>query len=282
MQVNFFMKLQFSVTNLALFHQLIAAIEKLDVACLVKFSQSHVQLVVKQSLQLQIWQSIPIGMLFDPYRIQSESRDICLHINLAYLSKVLTSCASVDGTCHVKLSSGPCLEFGVQELTGNELVRHTIPVRVLSEAQQVDVQEPMLPEAQVHILLPPLNTLKHVTETVKHMGDYVTIAANMQGTLQLSVNSVHVHSASTFTQLVNPQLQEQEQQAAFTQRHTDPAVLARVRISTKDWTRFLACHHVRPSSIVCSIVHDTALVAYVYLGADQSAYLIYYIPSHAE
>jgi hypothetical protein len=57
---------------------------------------------------------------------------------------------------------------------------------------------------KVHILLPPLMTLRHLLERLKSLDHHVTLAANMNGELRLNVSTDSVDITTFYRGLINP------------------------------------------------------------------------------
>ncbi|KAJ1679825.1 Checkpoint protein hus1 [Spiromyces aspiralis] len=160
------------------------------------------------------------------------------------------------------------------------------------------IREPLVPEAQVHIMSPPLNNLRSMAERLRTIGDTVAISANMSGEFTLKVATELVEIETYFRGLDNPEFDTTSQ--SQTHQTTDPAVerfrqnpslFATGVIDIKNFIRFLHSYHVAPTNIVCCIIESHAVIFYVYIGstltsnnqaqqgADQTCgALTYYIP----
>jgi HUS1 checkpoint protein len=69
------------------------------------------------------------------------------------------------------------------------------------------LKEPVLPDEDVHILLPtPSDVLRAVSERYKALGDKLVVLANMAGELKLRVEAEEVKVETRWIGLVNPPL----------------------------------------------------------------------------
>lgn len=148
------------------------------------------------------------------------------------------------------------------------------------------IREPPLKvsDVDVHILLPQLLSLKNVVERLKSLSSYMTIAANMRGELQLGVNTDSAEVTTHYKDLINPEINQQDDDQKPASAMRDPNQMAEARIDVKDFFRFLQCHHVHPTNVVCCILEDTAVLLYVYMKSIRSpnsslGALTYYIPA---
>jgi hypothetical protein len=72
-------------------------------------------------------------------------------------------------------SGFPALSF---EITfsgqgGNDLfLTQDVPVTVLTQAETLDYNEPMVPDPEIHVMMPPLIKLKSIIEKMKSLSDF--------------------------------------------------------------------------------------------------------------
>ena len=83
-----------------------------------------------------------------------------------------------------------------------------IPIRVLNDDSIHGIIEPIIPDTDVHIMLPPLLSLKSIIERMKSISiDHVlAVSANMNGELRLRVMTDTVTVETFYKNLVNPDL----------------------------------------------------------------------------
>lgn len=82
-----------------------------------------------------------------------------------------------------------------------------MPTNVIQADSLAREKEPVLPDEDVHILLPlPIDTLRGVSERYKSLNDKLIVAANMAGELKLRVEADEVKVETKWQGLINPPL----------------------------------------------------------------------------
>jgi hypothetical protein len=152
--------------------------------------------------------------------------------------------------------------------------------------------EPMVPPPEVHIMLPPLDRLRHISASYKNIADYIVLSANLSGEMLLSTTdgvqqfshyqqelgnnaidarygvAAKAQIETRFSGLVNPSLtvtaeineedgfsdQDHEQEGnSYRQRLRDrPKDFASVMVRIVDLQKVLQSHYVKPQSVICS------------------------------
>ncbi|KAG0307650.1 hypothetical protein BGZ98_010172 [Dissophora globulifera] len=169
--------------------------------------------------------------------------------------------------------------------------------------------EPMIPTPEVHIMLPQLDTLRHVASSYKSLADYVVISANLNGEMVLTtsdgIQQLNHYSngdagegtisarygmaekalvETRFSKLHNPVLKddEEEDHPHLERLRSRPREFASVLVRVSDLQKVLQSHYVKPLNVICSIVPSHAILFYVYLKDNtQDATLTYFIPESA-
>jgi len=126
---------------------------------------------------MQTWSHFEPKKLFCEYRCESKRQNrIDLEAPIANLVRVFHSCASSDRTV-LKLANGrdgrPILgfEFTLAGNAADHRVEQEVPVRVVPEAEAEAMREPVLPEPEYQIELPPnLGRLKNVLDKMRQVG----------------------------------------------------------------------------------------------------------------
>ncbi|PWY80925.1 cell cycle checkpoint protein [Aspergillus sclerotioniger CBS 115572] len=188
------------------------------------------------------------------------------------------------------------------------VITQEIPVKVLHESAVEGLHQPRVRDPDVNILLPSLIHLKGISErftklatesktpsssTTTTASPKLELAANMHGSLRISIGTDAFRISSTWTDLLNPSLDpgqlgqgELEQLPSERMRGfaaDDEAGWARVRIDGKDWSRILSVGRLNPR-VVASFINETALVLYVFLPGswnEEDSCLTYYLNSYA-
>ncbi|KAG5463643.1 MAG: checkpoint protein Hus1/Mec3 [Olpidium bornovanus] len=201
--------------------------------------------------------------LFDDFRIESASRnEIYLEVQVEFLVRALRSAQSAAETVMrlTKKDGSPVLSFGITIFNRGgkplDLVQD-VPVRVMSPQQMAEVREPLCPEPDVHIMMPPLLNVRIIVERMKTMADNLIVAANMSGELLFKVETPSVRVETRFAGLTNPPLDvppEELPRRASSLR--DPRLFAEARVDLRSFAKFLHSHHVLPTNVVCCVRWD--------------------------
>ena len=168
------------------------------------------------------------------------------------------------------------------------VVTQEIPIRILSQASVEGIHEPRVREPDVHILLPPLLSLKAVSDKFTKLAIATTtsgssissapkleLLANMHGSLKMRCKTDSLAIESVWRDLSNPDL-DPEQVVREDGRELPSEVMrqrgvdawAMVRIDGRDWGRVLSVGRLGGKVIAC-FVNEHALILYVYLSNDE-------------
>nr|XP_044991764.1 checkpoint protein HUS1 isoform X2 [Jaculus jaculus] len=171
-------------------------------------------------------------------------------------------------------SGGVSLWCELEQLTvsnSSRIVTHDIPIKVIPRRLWKDLQEPSLPDADVSIYLPVLKTMKSVVEKMKNISNHLVIEANLNGELNLKIETELVCVTTHFKDLGNPPLA-----SANTCQDSRPEEMAKVHIDIRKLLQFLAGQQVNPTKALCNIVNNRIL-HFDLLHEDVS--LQYFIPA---
>ncbi|KAF9974473.1 hypothetical protein BGZ73_002097 [Actinomortierella ambigua] len=185
------------------FFKLVQAMEKIGKTCFIKFTPSIVAFGAASGMldtneeggggSVQCWARINREHIFREYRIESViNNEIYVEMRVDELTHVLRSCAlATDATMKMTgRSSAASLSFTIKTGEGSSrIITHDVPIlRVMSRegAEHTKAfEEPMIPDPDVHIMLPPLDILRNVTSTYKSLANYVILSANLMGEMTL-------------------------------------------------------------------------------------------------
>ncbi|XP_029142709.1 checkpoint protein HUS1 isoform X3 [Protobothrops mucrosquamatus] len=224
-------------------------------------------------------------------RFRSKIIDVgCLN----HFSRVISTIAKLAKTCTLRLTldklyfilSDKVANGGVSmwcELnqsslsTSSRFVTHDIPVRVIPRKLWNDFREPSVPNFDVSIYLPVLKTMKSVVERMKNLSSSVVIEANLNGEMELKIETDLVCITTHFRDLGNPPWVSWHDSQNSTQER-DPVNMAEARIDIKRLLQLLAGQQVNPTKALCNIV-SKRIVHFILLHEDVS--LQYFIPALA-
>lgn len=181
-----------------------------------------------------------------------------------------------------------------------KIITQDIPVRVLHPEHVELIMQPKVREPDVHIQLPPLLSLKAISDRFTKLAvaartgttgasaggsasysPKLEIAANMHGSLRLTLDADTLDITSQWDNLENPELDpgqlncplEEHPSTKF--REEGPDKWATVRVDGKDWSKVLSVGRLEGRVIAC-FADEHALILYVYVpqyddvGADDS------------
>lgn len=216
--------------------------------------------------------------VFDDYRIASANENVInLEVPLVVLLRALRSCASAsDATLRLTKRASDnapilCLTITTSSNSsisaGNTLVTQEIPVRVLSSASVEGIREPMCPEPEVHVVLPPLAHIRSVTERLNKLsskpfsshvtnggeGSRLILSANMAGQFKMRFANDVVKVESLWKGLNNPNTSA-DQIPGTGERPQDE--FAKVTVDGRDWGKVLKVGGLAKKVIACRFFLD--------------------------
>lgn len=163
------------------------------------------------------------------------------------------------------------------------LLVQDVPVGTLDPTQALQLKAPAIPSHQVHLVLPPLGTLRKYIEKINLFSNSVQISANMQGELELSAVSSEVKINTLFLELTNPALISESIGSAIFEPLNDPKAHAKVIVPTATLMKLFHFHNANVKNVVCCIVQSECLLFYAYLSENESddAVFLHYVPAKA-
>lgn len=289
------MRFRASISNVPTFFKIIQSIEKLQKKCIIKFTETSMHIICNSDANeggIQVWSQIKVDALFTGYRIQSNAANVITmalpsDALLAALKSASSSASTASETEEVimklaKKNGQAVLSFEINGLTrvGRKVrVAHDVKIEVMRPVDVERLREPLCPEPDLHILLPPLQKLRTVVERLRLMSDILAICANNSGCLKLSINTESVKVDTEWKDCTNPKTQDKldDRDAEDT---LDPEQFFTVLISVRSFLKFLNCHVVSTTTIACICQHH-CMILYVYIGdvADAGGVLTFYIPA---
>ncbi|KAK3751846.1 hypothetical protein QZH41_009664 [Actinostola sp. cb2023] len=150
-------------------------------------------------------------------------------------------------------------------------VVHDVPVGVVPQRNWGEYSEPNMPDFDVSIFMPQMKTVRNVVERMKNLSNYMTISANLKGSMTLGVETDLVTVATHFQHLDNPVLEGEDNSQT-----QDKEEMAQARVEIKKILTFLQSQQVSPDRVICNIV-DSRAVQFFLIHDDLS--LQYIIPA---
>ncbi|KAL0062647.1 Checkpoint protein hus1 [Marasmius tenuissimus] len=216
------MRFRTAIENPATFCKIVQAIEKLQKKCVIRFTEANIHIICASEANeggMQVWSQIKVDSLFNEYRIQSNNNnEITVNISAEALAAALKSCSSNANRSYdteevvmklAKKNEQAVLSFEILGTTpvGRKVrVAHDVKIEVLKAMDVEKLREPMCPEPDTHILLPPLHKLRTIADKLKLMSEILSIRASNNGCFQLSINTESVKVETEWRNLTNPKM----------------------------------------------------------------------------
>jgi len=259
-----------------LFIKVVSTMEKISKECILHLKERKIQFILTSEITeggVQVWSGLNTALLFDEYRIESlNNNEIAFEINLDHLQRALRSGQYANDMVLklAKKNGNPFLSLEIQvQSTQQASLTQDIPIGLLSAHQLSQYTEPLFPDPEVHIMMPPLKLMRHVVDKMKNIGQYLTIYANMAGELKLKVETDMVTIQTSYSNLEHPQIEGRSPV------RLNPDRSAEAKVDVMKFSAFLFSYQVAPSNVICCIVQGRAVVLHVLLD---DLYLTYYIP----
>ncbi|KAF9427525.1 hypothetical protein BGZ94_004728 [Podila epigama] len=193
--------------NLLLF-KLAQAVEKIGKSTYLKFTPEFVSFGAIHSLGdgdqvggggvIQCWSRISKENLFLEYKIESTANnEIYMEMKAEDIMLAMKSCTNASSIVMrmTGRSSGANLTFVItsEDHMGNSReITQNVPIIKIMTADGAHntsaFEEPMMPTPEVHIMLPPLDQMRHIASSYKTISDYIVISANLKGTMMLTTS----------------------------------------------------------------------------------------------
>ncbi|KAG5641904.1 hypothetical protein DXG03_003991 [Asterophora parasitica] len=151
-----------------------------------------------------------------------------------------------------KKNAQAVLSFEINSLTrvGRKVrVSHDVKIEVMRPADVARLAEPMCPEPDLHILLPPLQKLRTVVDRLKPMSDILAVRANSNGCLRLSINTESVKVDTEWKDCTHPITKNAPPDP---EDAPDLNQLFTVLVSLRSFLKFLNSHVVSTTTIACA------------------------------
>ncbi|KAK9952845.1 hypothetical protein ABG768_016877 [Culter alburnus] len=267
------------------FTRVVNTVSKLTKACVLRLTCDHLYFVLSGKVAtggVSMWCELSQVNFFDEFQLEGVSADaneIFLEVAPENLSRALKTAQNAKSV-KIKLTKKncPCLTLAAElpSLSSvSRVVTHDIPVDVIPRRLWHDFREPQMPDFDVSIYLPPLKTMKSVVDRMKNLSNYLVIEANLNGEMNLKIETDLVSVTTHFKELGNPPWGDDGSPSASAS-HRDTELMAQTRVDIRKLQQFLTGQQVNPSRAMCNIVHKRILHL-IFLHEDVS--LQYFIPA---
>ncbi|KAF8992380.1 checkpoint protein Hus1/Mec3 [Cyathus striatus] len=285
------MRFRATVENVTTFFRVIQSVEKLQKKCIIKFTETTMHIICNNDANEEGFKQIKVDSLFTNYHIQSNSNnEITMAIFSEPLLATLKSASASNSAIETeevimklaKKNDHAMLSFEISGITrsGRKVrVAHDVKIEVMKPTDVARLSEPLCPEPDVHILLPPLQKLRTIVDRLRSMSDVLAIRANNTGKLQVAIDTESVKVETEWKNCTNPKTQDEELDELATDP-PDPDKMFTVLVSLRSFLKFLNSYVVSTTTIACVCQHH-CMILYVYIGdvADAGGVLTFYIPA---
>ncbi|XP_016044295.1 checkpoint protein HUS1 isoform X2 [Erinaceus europaeus] len=230
-------------------------IAKLAKTCSLRISPDKLNFILSDKVAsggVSMWCELEQENFFSEFQMEgvsAENNEIYLELTSENLSRALKTAQNAR-TLKIKLTNKhfPCLTVSIELLSASNssrIVTHDIPIKVIPRKLWRDLQEPTIPAAEVSIYLPLLKTMRSVVEKMKNISNHLIIEANLNGQLNLKIETELVCVTTHFKDLGNPPLDSSQ--------NRDPEQMAEVHIDIRKLQQFLAGQQVNPTKAICNV-----------------------------
>lgn len=285
------MKFKSTIVDISTLTKISQSLALLSKQAWLRLTPESIQFIVQPS-GTQVWATIETETMFTNYVIESNAENVInLELNVDSLGRLLRS---VGESAHlsIKLTRRdryPMLSFTTQyfgKQGGNNTVTHDLHVRVLSSTFIAQIAEPVIPEPDVVILLPPLTHLLQISTSLRSLSDKVLLGANMDGEFTVGIATPAVSTSTLFRNLVNPGLNmaDAEQVERHPTQVREKTAFCRMKVDAKDWCNLLRIGSLAKRVVAC-FCEGHALVLYVYVSEEEDLHnsvITYYIATYQD
>ncbi|XP_068160166.1 checkpoint protein HUS1 isoform X1 [Antennarius striatus] len=270
------------------FTRVITTISRLTRTCVLRLTPQHLFFILSGKVTnggVSMWCELAQANVFDEFQMEgvsAEDNEICLEVTPDLLSRALRTLHNAK-VVKVKLTRKlrPCLTVAAELPTlssCSRVVTHDLPVDVIPRRLWHEFKEPNMPDFDVSIYLPPLKTMKNVVDRMKNLSNFLVMEANLNGEMNLKIETDLVSVTTHFKDLGNPPWGGDASQGGGASPSRDPGAMAQARVDIRKLQQFLVGQQVNPSKAMCNLVQDR-VVHLILLHDDVS--LQYFIPAVA-
>ncbi|XP_005355060.1 checkpoint protein HUS1B [Microtus ochrogaster] len=207
--------------------------------------------------------------------VSEEFNEIYLELMSVHLARAVKNAGNAS-SLKLQLTNKlrPCLTVVVELASCPGHTRamvHDLPVKVLPRRWWKECTEPRVWASDVSVYLPSLKTLKNMVERMANVGNRVLVEANLNGKMNLSVETDVVTIKSYFKNLGNP-----PKTVMGATQGEDPENMVQVRVDNRKLLLFFEGQQINPTVALCNILSNTLLhLVLVHDGVS----LQYFIPA---
>lgn len=289
------MRFKATIDNVTLLTSLLQSAEKMGKRAILKLTEDTLFLIcAKGEGDVQMWSNIPTDNIFSEYRIQSNSSDnsIALEISITPLVQALRSGSSKGGEHRestevgiklVKRDKEAALSLDVKTQTrdGKSInVVHEVHVVVRKPAEVDEISQPKCPPLETHIELPHAEQCRPIVDHLQKVADIIWFGATRDGRFRLAINTTAGEIETLWTNLRNTNVErEKDPDEEGPEEQPDDSAWHLVPLSAKILQKWFSSQ-ILQNHVIAGIAPGYCVVAYIYVGdRRQGGIITYYLPS---
>jgi hypothetical protein len=238
---------------------------------LFRVSPSKIILIVRTMSDdgTQIWVEAGSSNVFAPSSLIIESTHedtICMQMSVVLFEKALRSFgedAHDDVTIRLTKADG-VTAVSFQQVRGDSMLQHQVPVRCLPAVEWNAIREPTLPPPAISVVLPDVKQMRAIVSQYGRMSTDVEWECTPDGGLVMTIREESVHLSGKYNGL---------QILPIDDVHPPRAV--RVCLATKRLAHALLIQEMDVIRCVASIVEEHALVLQAFLPIDDGIVTVF-------
>lgn len=275
------MKFRSRITSkrfIELFIQVSSTIAKLAKVCVLRVCPDRLCFCPMGLLdKAQLWGEVMRGVFhhFCMEGVSQEFNEIYLELMSEHLARAVKNAGNAS-SLKLQLTNKlrPCLTVVVELASCPGHTRamvHDLPVKVLPRRWWKEYIEPQVRGSDVSVYLPAMKTMKNMVERMANVDSHVLVEANLNGKMNLSVETDEVTIKSYFKNLGNP-----PNAVLCMSQGKDSENMVQVRVENRKLLQFFDGQQINPTMAVCNILRNT-LLHLILVYEDIS--LQYFIPA---
>eukprot|EP00771_Trimastix_marina_P002134 gnl/Trimastix_PCT/3247.p1 GENE.gnl/Trimastix_PCT/3247~~gnl/Trimastix_PCT/3247.p1 ORF type:complete len:285 (+),score=91.56 gnl/Trimastix_PCT/3247:34-855(+) len=268
------MRFRADLSNPDHFLRIIQAIERNGKSIVLFLTPEKVNLcLVNDATSPKLWTELNVASLFTNYVIESLAENkIFLQLDIINLSHALRS-GQRNASVNIRLTKKnqlPVLSLRIKPLDNDHVqVTQDLPVQVLQEGEfDAAVDRPVTEIPDVQIMLPSLKPFHDVVDRYRNLGDELVICANMDGNLNVRMETPHFNAGTYYRDLVHPPAEGQQPPKR------DPEKTAQVRVDIRKLERALRSYQLNPLNAVACLFHNRFFMLHILVDDLYMTYLI--------
>ncbi|GAA5878625.1 hypothetical protein JCM8547_003848 [Rhodosporidiobolus lusitaniae] len=295
------MRFRAEISNPTQFSRLVSSLTPLGKVATLKLKSDAVHVICMGDGArggVQVWSQVAVATIFnlESFRLESNHQnEIYLEVSTDSLARALKSCSGATvSTIKLAKKGGagpngtgkgayPVLSLAIESSSrmGKRLeITQDVAVKVKKAAEIELLKEPLCPQPDVILLLPPLQILRTVAERLKTVSPYITLSANNRGELRMRAEADEAKVETEWRGLKRPNTGEEVMAAGASEE--DPSKFFSVTLDSKNLLKFLASYGIATTTIAC-FCHAHCAIFYVYIGDSkdqmQGGVLTFFVPA---